>query len=169
MIYYTGFENKTFGKIFLAKTEKGLCIVTLRQTLENFIQHLQQRFDLEITQNDQQLAPIVQQLNEYFKRRRKEFQIVIDWDCIVSSFDRKVLQKLVHVPFGQRISYQGLAQLVGKPKAARAVGNALGRNPMPIIIPCHRVVRKDGGIGGYSAGIEIKCKLLELESYQSTS
>ena len=163
MIYYTSFKSKSFGDIFLAKSEKGICAVSIAEIPENFIRYLQQHFDEGINRNDQQLAGIVQQLVEYFEGKRQKFQITIDWSCIPSSFDRKVLQELFYIPFGQLVSYQELARLAGKAKAARAVGNALGRNPMSIIIPCHRVIRKDGSLGGYTGGLEIKRRLLELE------
>ena len=101
------------------------------------------------------------QLTEYFDGSRKRFDVPFDLQG--TPFQRKVWQELSRIPFGQTASYKEVAKRIKHPKAVRAVGSANGKNPVCIIIPCHRVIAADGSIGGYSAGIAIKRRLLGLE------
>jgi len=101
------------------------------------------------------------ELKEYFEGRRKEFTVRLD--ILGSKFDVMVWSALRSIPYGEVRSYRWLAEQIGRPKAYRAVGSALSRNPLPIFLPCHRVVRADGGLGGYSAGVDVKRFLLRLE------
>ena len=108
-------------------------------------------------------------LTAFFNDRQpKSNYVSIDWNNF-APFDRRVLQALCRVPAGATISYGALAERAGNPKGARAVGNALNRNPIPILLPCHRVVRKNGSIGGYSGGQQLKRNLLELERSRKPS
>jgi methylated-DNA-[protein]-cysteine S-methyltransferase len=102
------------------------------------------------------------QLREYFGGQRDRFDIPLDWGQM-APFQRAVLEATADVPFGQLDTYAGIARRIGKPRATRAVGNALGRNPIPVIVPCHRVVRSDQTLGGYTGGIGIKQRLLTHE------
>ncbi len=102
------------------------------------------------------------QLSEYFSGRRARFDVPLDWGAM-APFQRAVLEATATVPFGHLDTYAGIARKIGKPGATRAVGNALGRNPIPVIVPCHRVIRSDATIGGYTGGLEIKEHLLTLE------
>ncbi len=116
-------------------------------------------------QFDQSVNPLVyecaQQLKQYFEQKRKYF------DCPLkpegTDFQQLVWRKLLTVPYGSVITYAQLARLIGKPRAYRAVANALGANPLPVFIPCHRVIRADGSLGGFSSGLDIKKFLLSLE------
>ena len=108
------------------------------------------------------IAGVARQLAEYFGGRRDRFDLPLDLSG-VTPFTRKVLAATSEVPFGRLETYQGIARRVGKPGASRAVGNALGRNPIPVVVPCHRVVRSGGGLGGYTGGLQIKQHLLGLE------
>jgi O-6-methylguanine DNA methyltransferase len=101
-------------------------------------------------------------LDKYLKGKRVTFDVDVDLSD-VGAFTQKVLEELRKVPYGDMVSYSGLGKRVGYKNAGRAVGQAVGRNPIPIIIPCHRVIREDGTIGGFSSGIEIKKKLLAVE------
>jgi len=101
------------------------------------------------------------ELKEYFEGRRKEFSVKLE--VLGSKFDVMVWSALSGIPYGEVRSYRWLAEQIGHPKAYRAVGRALSRNPLPIFLPCHRVVRADGGLGGYSAGVDVKRFLLRLE------
>ena len=101
------------------------------------------------------------QLSEYFAGSRRKFQVPLDLQG--TPFQVQVWQTLQKIPFGHAVSYAEEARMLGKPTAARAVGSANGRNPVPIIVPCHRVVAADGTLGGYSAGLPMKRKLLALE------
>lgn len=101
------------------------------------------------------------QLEEYFKRQRTTFELPIKF--VGTPFQKKVWQQLLNIPYGQVINYEQLAQRIEQPTAFRAVGNANGKNPLPIIVPCHRVINKNGHIGGYTGGVEVKETLLKLE------
>ncbi len=110
------------------------------------------------------LRPVVRQLDEYFAGERSAFDVEIDLSRL-SSFQRSVLEATCQIPYGMVLSYKEVAERIGKPGAARAVGTALGNNPIGIIVPCHRVIASDGTIGGYSGagGVASKRRLLELE------
>jgi len=102
------------------------------------------------------------QLDEYFRGKRRKFNLPLKLDNY-TPFQRKVWQALSQIPFAHTMNYSDLATIINRPGAFRALGNACGKNPYPIIIPCHRVIKKDGSLGGFSAGIGIKLKLLEFE------
>lgn len=105
------------------------------------------------------------QLTEYFGGQRSGFDVALDWGAM-APFQRSVLEATAAVPFGHLDTYAGIARKIGNPGATRAVGNALGRNPIPVIVPCHRVIRSDATIGGYTGGLDIKQRLLSLEGVQ---
>ncbi|GMU95053.1 methylated-DNA--[protein]-cysteine S-methyltransferase [Ignavibacterium album] len=111
--------------------------------------------------SDKNLLDAFSQLEEYFLERRKEFSIPLNPDG--TEFQKKVWNELLKIPYGKTISYEQLAERIGNLKLIRAVGKANGANPIPVIIPCHRVVGKNGSLVGYSAGLELKRKLLLLE------
>ncbi|NUO97988.1 MAG: methylated-DNA--[protein]-cysteine S-methyltransferase, partial [Nonomuraea sp.] len=109
------------------------------------------------------LAEPIRQVKAYFEGRRRDFELPLDWS-LISGFNRQVLRELAAgVPFGSVVGYGDLAGRVGQPGAAQAVGVAMGSNPLPVVVPCHRVVESDGGIGGFGGGLETKRKLLALE------
>lgn len=108
--------------------------------------------------------PIKRELMEYFKQGREEFTQEIRFTK-GTEFDRRVWLVLKEVPYGETRTYKWLAEKVGKPSACRAVGQALSRNCLPILLPCHRIIESDGSIGGYSQGVDIKRRLLEIEYY----
>lgn len=112
------------------------------------------------------MGKLIDELNIYFSGQSMNFLTPVDI-TMGSLFCRSVWQALQNIPYGHTISYGGLAFAIGNPKAARAVGMAMARNPVPIIIPCHRVIRSDGSLGGYGPGIEFKRSLLELENAPS--
>ncbi len=108
---------------------------------------------------------VFEELSEYFKRKRKKFSVPLDLHG--TNFQVKVWHELLKVPFGKIITYSGLAKKLGNEKLTRAVGTANAANPVPVIVPCHRVINTGGTLGGYSAGLNIKRKLLELEGAMS--
>lgn len=108
------------------------------------------------------LGTITQQLDEYFSGQRTTFDMHIDLSEI-TDFRRAVLEHLVTIPYGETRTYTQVAEAVGRPRAVRAVGSACATNPVPIVIPCHRVLRSDGSLGGYAGGLDMKRTLLELE------
>jgi methylated-DNA-[protein]-cysteine S-methyltransferase len=107
------------------------------------------------------LAEAVRQLREYFAGKRREFDLPLAPEG--TAFQRRVWRELQAIPYGETISYGELARRVGNPKASRAVGSANGKNQIPIVIPCHRVIASDGGLGGFGGGLPVKAKLLALE------
>ncbi|MFW6192474.1 MAG: methylated-DNA--[protein]-cysteine S-methyltransferase, partial [Gemmatimonadota bacterium] len=116
-----------------------------------------------VEEEPEALETVVVELREYFRGDRRSFGVTPDLTGL-TPFQQEVLEAISRVPFGERVTYGELARRIDRPKASRAVGNALGRNPVPIIVPCHRVVRSDGDLGGYTAGTGYKEQLLELES-----
>ncbi|MGD8321246.1 MAG: methylated-DNA--[protein]-cysteine S-methyltransferase [Gemmatimonadota bacterium] len=106
------------------------------------------------------------QLQAYFRRERSSFDIPLDLDA-VTAFQRQVYDELMKIPHGRLTTYGELAEKVGRPDGARAVGQAVGANPVPIVIPCHRVVAADGRLGGFSGGLPVKVALLALENVQA--
>jgi methylated-DNA-[protein]-cysteine S-methyltransferase len=102
------------------------------------------------------------QLSEYFEGRRRDFELELDWR-LTAGFRRRVLRATARIPFGEVRSYRQVAVAAGSPNAVRAAGSALASNPLPIIVPCHRVLRSDGGLGGYRGGVEAKRTLLGYE------
>jgi methylated-DNA-[protein]-cysteine S-methyltransferase len=107
---------------------------------------------------------IKKELREYFKHGKDEFTLKIE-PAHGTEFEKKVWGTLREIPFGETRTYKWLAEKIGKPNASRAVGQALGKNPLPIILPCHRIIESDGSIGGYSGGVDIKRRLLDMEYY----
>lgn len=109
------------------------------------------------------LAEPIRQVRAYFAGELRDFELPLDWS-LTSGFNRQVLHALATtVPYGTVVGYGDLAERVGQPGAAQAVGAAMGSNPLPVVVPCHRVVESDGGIGGFGGGLEAKRKLLALE------
>jgi methylated-DNA-[protein]-cysteine S-methyltransferase len=148
------------GPLHLAASSRGLCRVDFFGNRETFLASLDPLARTE--HNSDVLAPVEKQLAEYFSRKRSKFDLAIDLEP-VPVFQRNVLQTALGIPAGTVWTYQQVAQAIGKPTASRAVGQALGHNPVPIIIPCHRVVGSDGSLHGYAGGLERKRVLLQLE------
>lgn len=116
---------------------------------------------VQVERNDAELQPVVQQMEEYFNKKRKHFDVSLDLHG--TSFQKLVWKQLQNIPYGEVHSYKDVAQAIGAPKAVRAVGGANNRNPVSIIVPCHRVVGSNGSLVGYGGGLEIKEQLLVLE------
>ena len=112
--------------------------------------------------------PVRKELKEYFEHGKDAFTQKIDL-INGTEFEKKVWLALKEIPFGETRTYKWLAEKVGKPKASRAVGQALGKNPLPLIFPCHRIIESDGSLGGYSGGIDVKRRLLDMEYYMKLS
>lgn len=149
--------------IFIAKTSSGVCKIDFDSCKSEFPAWISQNYpDYKIVEVENQLEPeLEKQILEYFSGTRKNFDFKIN--IKLTDFQKKVFNCLLRVPYGSVVSYGDIAKRIGGVKYSRAVGNALNKNPLPIIVPCHRVVDSKGGIGGFSAGIEIKKKLLNLE------
>jgi O-6-methylguanine DNA methyltransferase len=151
-----------WGPYLLAATEEGLCGVDRYSDLRALKGELEARWDRPLRRDDPGLASIRREMEEYFRGERKVFTARVDF-IEGTPFQRRVWRALRTIRYGEVRSYAWVAQEVGKPGGARAVGAANGRNPVAVVVPCHRVVNADGGLGGYSGGLEVKRKLLALE------
>lgn len=151
------------GSIWVASTEAGLCAVTLGDAQpDTLFDWLAEHVGPEQPQeNTEALKPALAQLREYFSRVRRTFELPLD--VRGTAFQRAVWDAVARIPYGETASYGEIAQRIGKPRAARAVGAAVGANPLPIIIPCHRVIGADGSLTGYGSGLDVKERLLRLE------
>ena len=151
------------GPLLVACSEVGVCEIAFGQneSEQQFVNHLRTR-GFRPVPDGQAISTIAAELIEYFEGERDHFGVPFDVSG-TSSFTKSVLEACAKVPFGHLTSYRGIAEQIGQPSATRAVGNALGRNPIPVVIPCHRIVRSDSSIGGYTGGPNIKEKLLALE------
>lgn len=162
-IYYT-MLNSPIGKLYTAKTAKGFSFLSLnRKEGERYLKDLKRDTNVELHKNDVTFLPLKKALKRYFSGDEMNFSFRFDllWG---TPFQRRVWNAMRKIPYGQTRSYKWLAQRIGNPTKARAVGQACGSNPLPILIPCHRVIKSDGGLGGFGGGLHIKRKLLELES-----
>ena len=153
------------GPLLLAATEQGLVRVAYpNQGHDAVLQALADRVSPRVLQAPARLDPVARQLDDYFAGRRQRFDVPLDWR-LSTGFRSTVLHHLaIDVDYGHTASYAALAALAGNPKAVRAVGTACATNPLPVVVPCHRVVRSDGAIGNYAGGVEAKRTLLELEA-----
>ncbi|MGB9998996.1 methylated-DNA--[protein]-cysteine S-methyltransferase [Streptomyces pseudogriseolus] len=156
------------GPLLLAATGQGLVNVVFHATDEvrdKALERLASRLGAEPVEEPRSplLAEAIRQLDAYFAGERHSFELPLDWS-LISGFNREVLRELAStVPFGTVVGYGDLAGRVGQPGAAQAVGMAMGANPLPVVVPCHRVVESGGGIGGFGGGLETKRRLLALE------
>lgn len=156
------------GPLLLAATGEGLVMVAFHATddvRDRTLERLGTRLGAEPLHapDSPLLAEPIRQLAAYFADERRDFELPLDWS-LISGFNRQVLRELAAgVPYGSVVGYGDLARRVGQPGAAQAVGVAMGSNPLPVVVPCHRVVESDGGIGGFGGGLETKRRLLALE------
>ncbi|UFR05131.1 MULTISPECIES: methylated-DNA--[protein]-cysteine S-methyltransferase [Streptomyces] len=156
------------GPLMLAATRDGLVNVVFHASdavRERALERLAARLGGEPVEDPGSplLAEAIRQLRAYFAGERHGFDLPLDWS-LISGFNRQVLRELASgVPYGTVVGYGDLAGRVGQPGGAQAVGAAMGANPLPVVVPCHRVVESDGGIGGFGGGLETKRKLLALE------
>lgn len=163
VIRWRGFGSP-FGMMRIASSTKGLVELSWQSASdEAFVEKLESRYDAAPVVCDcDHLEPAERQLLEYFERRRAEFDLPVDLS-LLTPFQQAVLDAATRLGFGEVATYTDIARRIGRPAASRAVGNALGRNPIAIVVPCHRVVRTDGSLGGYTGGLQYKEALLDIE------
>ena len=151
-------------QLYAAKTEKGLCYIgSPDQSFEELKAWMQKRFpNASLTVNEEALMPYINELREYFEGVRQSFSLRVDVKG--TPFQEVIWEALKQIPYGKTCSYSDIAALVQRPSAVRAVGTAIGANPVLITVPCHRVIGKNGAITGYRGGTEMKQYLLQLES-----
>lgn len=164
MIRWTEFETP-FGATFLAANARGLLRMDWSvDDAEAAAEDLTTDFPLwGVRRDPDELEGAMEEILEYFAGERRSFDVAVDLTGL-TPFQRSVLEATAEIPFGETVTYGQLARRLDKPNASRAVGSALGRNPVPIVVPCHRVVRSDGSLGGYTAGTGYKEQLLALEA-----
>lgn len=156
--------DSPLGPLLAAGTERGLVRLSYLAFRDEdaTLQGLADDVSPRVLEAPARLDGVRRELHEYFEGRRSEFGIDIDWSPM-GEFQRRILEATAAIPFGGHLSYGEVAERAGKPRAFRAAGTALGRNPIPIVIPCHRVWAAGGRLGGYTGGLERKRRLLELE------
>ncbi len=155
--------DSPFGTLHAARTKRGLVRVAFpEESVESVLAGLARELSPRIVESQRSLDPVKRELDEYFAGRRRAFEVKLDW-ALIGPFGRRVLRMTAAIPYGGHLSYAEVAAEAGSPRGARAAGNALGANPIPIVIPCHRVLRSGGALGGYGGGLDRKRYLLELE------
>ena len=150
------------GELFVGVSPRGLCTISYESEPERQIERLARQLGVRILRSPRPVDPTRRQLDEYFEGKRRRFELEVDLR-LARDFGRVILTELARVPFGQVTTYGALAARAGKPRAARAVGTIMNRNPIPIVLPCHRVVGANGSLVGYAGGLERKEALLRLE------
>ena len=151
------------GQLLLAVTERGLCRISFDPEPDRETETLARTFGVRVLRAPRQLDPVRRELDEYFEGRRRDFDLPLDLRGR-EGFSLDILERLAQVPYGEVTTYKSLAVEAGNPRAARAVGTIMNRNPIPIVLPCHRVVGSNGSLVGYGGGLERKRLLLDLEA-----
>ena len=155
--------DSPIGPLLLMATPRGLVRIAFEdENRDDVLGEVAQQLSPRILEAPRRLDPVRRELDRYFAGRLRDFEVPIDWS-LSREFARKVLRRTSEIPYGSVASYKDVAVGVGTPRGARAVGNALGSNPIPVVVPCHRVVLTGGAIGGYGGGLPRKRWLLALE------
>lgn len=156
--------DSPFGTLLAATTSKGLVKLAFpEEDADSVLDRLSARISPRIVEAPSAaLDPLRRELEEYFSGTRNNFEMALDWS-LIGPFATRVLRATAAIPYGDYSTYSEIAALAGSPRGSRAAGNALGSNPIPIVIPCHRVLRSGGALGGYGGGLDRKRHLLALE------
>jgi methylated-DNA-[protein]-cysteine S-methyltransferase len=160
--------DSPLGPLVAAATPQGLVRLAYRDFnggLDEVLEHLALRVSPRVLEAPARLDELRRQLDDFFAGRRGGFDVALDWS-LTSGFTRRILEATAAIPLGEVSTYAGVAAAAGSPNATRAAGNALGSNPIPIVVPCHRVLRSGGGLGGYTGGVDKKIRLLALEGVE---
>jgi len=162
-----GFADSPFGPLLVAVTPRGLVRVLYPDyEAEEEVDRLAHEVSARVLRSARATQDVRRELDEYFDGHRRAFDVPVDFEGL-HGFRRAVLERTAEIPFGTVITYREMAELAGSPRGARAAGNALGSNPVPIVVPCHRVVHSGGGLGGYTGGLDRKVHLLKLEGVRA--
>ena len=153
-------DSSPLGRLLVAATEHGICAVSLADSDKDLVTALQREYPRAIISKSEDVRKLLKEVLKFFEGQLLNLPL----DLRGTDFQRKVWAALQTIPYGSTSSYSDVARMVGKPRAVRAVANACGDNPVPLIIPCHRVIRKDGSLGGYGLGVHRKRQLLAMES-----
>jgi methylated-DNA-[protein]-cysteine S-methyltransferase len=160
-ICYSVLTTPLLKEVFVASTPRGVCMVDFMTTEKEFVKVLEEHFPGKIVRDDMKNKAVLNQVEDYLGGRVKRFECRLDIKG--TPFQKKVWSELIKIPYGETRSYKQVAEAIGHPKAVRAVGNANGSNLLPLVIPCHRVVESNGGLGGFGHGLKTKKDLLDLE------
>ena len=157
-------EDSPVGPLLLASTGRGLVELGYEadKELDFMLERLATKVSPRVLEAPARLDPVRRELEEYFEGKRLDFDIPLDWS-LTKGFTRRVLRATAKVPYGEVSTYRQVATKAGNERAVRAAGNALGANPIPIVVPCHRILRTGGSLGGYGGGVPRKEFLLRLE------
>lgn len=162
-VLYTVIDSP-IGKLYAARTSRGISFLSLnRKEWEGYSQGLKKDRSVEVHRNDVTFFALKKALRKYFSGKEVKFTFPLDLFG-GTPFQRRAWNAMRKIPYGETRSYKWLAQRTGDPKKARPAGQACGSNPLPILIPCHRVIREDGTLGGFGGGLHIKRRLLRIES-----
>ena len=161
-ICFAKVSDTPIGDLWVACSERGLVALEWGNRQAEFLTYLTKRLKLHAEENPDRLSITDSQIREYLAGERRQFTIKIDWS-LMRPFQREALLATFTIPYGQTSTYGNLAAQIGRPYAARAIGRAEATNPMPLVIPCHRVLGAAGKLRGYGGGLEIKKWLLQLE------
>jgi methylated-DNA-[protein]-cysteine S-methyltransferase len=156
------FVDTPVGTVLVATSQRGLCRISYNPEPEREVESLARTLGARVLRTARPIDPVRRQLEEYFDKRRTEFDLPIDLQ-LSAEFSVRVLKELALVPYGEVTTYGALAARADRPRAARAVGTVMNRNPIPIVLPCHRVVGANGSLTGYGGGLDRKELLLRLE------
>ncbi len=156
-------EDSPVGRILVASTPRGLIQIAFpTEPAEAVLANLAATVSPRILEAPARLDDVRRELDEYFEGNREDFELALDWR-LTKGFRRRVLRATARIPYGETATYAEVAGSAGSPRAHRAAGSALGANPIPLVVPCHRVLRTGGALGGYGGGLEVKEQLLRLE------
>ena len=163
-IYYDCIPDSLIGRIWIAASDNGLITIEFDLSEERFLENIHSRVRTKYIKDRNKIIYYLEQINDYLMGNIRNFTLPLDLNQ-QTPFQRKVLMTIQEIPYGQVSTYAEIAKRIRQPTSYRAVGQALRRNPMPIVIPCHRVVHSDGSLGGYGGtlGSERKITLLKLE------
>jgi methylated-DNA-[protein]-cysteine S-methyltransferase len=155
--------DSPFGPLLLAGTDRGLVRLGLpNQDSDELLEELAGRVSPRVLETPAPFEEARRELDLYFEGRLDSFDLPLDW-TLSDGFRLRVQRAIARIPYGETRSYLQMATIAGNERAVRAAGTACGRNPLPVVVPCHRVLRSGGGLGGYGGGLEMKRGLLELE------
>jgi len=161
--------DSPFGKLIVARTDRGVVRLALpkhrgnQQSEDEVIEDLAKFVSPRVLESPKRLDEERRELEEYFEGKRNHFDVPVDWALTPSGFRNRAMHAVARIPYGETRTYGDIAKQAGNPRASRAAGTACGRNAIPLIVPCHRVVQSGGGVGNYGGGPEMKRALLDLE------
>ena len=161
-VWYAKLDDTPIDHLWVATSNVGLVAIQFRGDEETFVSYVKKLTQLDPEPNGRKLEEVFRQLTAYLDGELKEFSLPICWD-VMTEFQQKSLRIVYDIPYGKLRTYNDIAHDLGNPKTIRAVGRANATNPIPIVVPCHRVIGSDGTLRGFGGGLETKAQLLRME------